>query len=143
LLGLLGCFVQKTHTLPTTRVLLVDDNCAIRETAARLLASRFDVVGAVSDGRSAVEAFTKLDPDVVVMDISMPVLNSIEAARILRKTHPAAKVIFFTVDGSADLHHVAMETGAMGYVLKKRMGTDLVEAIKLAMVGSKFVSPGS
>jgi len=57
--------------LPTTRVLLVDDNCAIRETAARLLASRFDVVGAVSDGRSAVEAFAKLDPDVVVMDISI------------------------------------------------------------------------
>ena len=129
--------------MSTTRVLLVDDNPAIRAAAARLLASRFDVVGAVSDGQSAVEAFAKLAPDVVVMDISMPILNGIEAARILRKTHPVAKVIFFTVDGSADLQHVAMETGALGYVLKKRMGADLVEAIKLAMVGSKFVSPGS
>jgi DNA-binding NarL/FixJ family response regulator len=126
-----------------TRVLLVDDNPAIRAAAARLLTSRFDVIGAVSDGQSALEAFAKLAPDVVVMDISMPILNGIEAARILRKTHPAAKVIFFTVDGSADLQHVAMETGALGYVLKKRMGADLVEAIKLAMVGSKFVSPGS
>jgi DNA-binding NarL/FixJ family response regulator len=129
--------------LPTKRVLLVDDNPAIRAAAARLLASQFDVIGAVSDGQSAVEAFAKLAPDVVVMDISMPILNGIEAARILRKTHPAAKVIFFTVDGSADLQHVAMETGALGYVLKKRMGADLVKAIKLAMVGSKFVSPGS
>jgi len=77
------------------------------------------------------------------MDISMPILNGIEAARILSKTHPAAKVIFFTVDGSADLQHVAMETGALGYLLKKRMGADLVEAITLAMVGSKFVSPCS
>jgi len=129
--------------LPTTRVLLVDDNPAIRAAAARLLASRFDVIGAVSDGQSAVEAFAKLAPDIVVMDISMPILNGIEAARILRKTHPAAKVIFFTVDGSADLQHVAMETGALGYVLKKRMGADLVEAIKVAMVGNKFVSPDS
>lgn len=129
--------------MPTTRVLLVDDNPAIRAAAARLLASRFDVIGAVSDGQSAVEAFAKLAPDIVVMDISMPILNGIEAARILRKTHPAAKVIFFTVDGSADLQHVAMETGALGYVLKKRMGADLVEAIKVAMVGNKFVSPDS
>lgn len=129
--------------MPTTRVLLVDDNPAIRAAAARLLASRFDVIGAVSDGQSAVEAFARLAPDIVVMDISMPILNGIEAARILRKTHPAAKLIFFTVDGSADLQHIAMETGALGYVLKKRMGADLVEAIKLAMVGSKFVSPGS
>jgi DNA-binding NarL/FixJ family response regulator len=129
--------------LSTTRVLLVDDSPAIRAAAARLLAPWFDVIGALSDGQAAVEAFAKLAPDVVVMDISMPVLNGIEAARILRKTHPAAKVIFFTVDGSADLQHVAMETGALGYVLKKRMSADLVEAIKLAMVGSKFVSPSS
>lgn len=129
--------------MSTIRVLLVDDNRAMRETAARLLASRFDVVGALSDGRSAVEAFARLDPDVVVMDISMPVLNGIDAARILRKKHPVARVIFFTVDGSSDVQQAAMETGALGYVLKKRMGADLVEAIKLAMVGSKFVSPDS
>ena len=129
--------------MPATRVLLVDDNPGIRKAAGRFLASRFDVVGSVSDGQSALEAFAKLAPDVVVMDVSMPILNGIEAAHILRKSHPGAKIIFFTVDGSAELRRAATEAGALGYVLKQHMVADLGEAIKMAMVGGTFASRDS
>lgn len=123
------------------RVLLVDDNPAILETAAKILTSQFDVVGAVDDGRSAIEACERLSPDVVVMDVSMPVLDGLEATRILRRTDPSIKVVFLTVDGSAELQQAALQAGACGYVLKRRMGADLVEAIRLALAGRQFLSP--
>jgi DNA-binding NarL/FixJ family response regulator len=77
------------------------------------------------------------------MDVSMPVLDGIEATRILRKTDPAAKIVFLTVDGSLDLQQAALETGALGYVLKMRMGSDLQEAIRHALAGRQFISPMS
>jgi DNA-binding NarL/FixJ family response regulator len=129
--------------LASARVLLADDNSAIISFTASLLASCFEVVAAVNDGRSAVDAVRKLHPDVVVLDISMPILDGIAAARVLRKADPDAKIVFLTADGSAELQEVALETGALGYVVKARMGADLVPAISLALVGCRFISPRS
>ena len=125
------------------RVLLVDGNQPTLQAVRSLLAPDFEIVGAVNDGQAALGAFAQLRPDVVVLDISMPVLNGVGAARFLRETDPTAKIVFLTVNHAADLREAALETGALGYVTKVRMGIDLVQAIRLALDGRQFVSPGS
>ena len=95
----------------------------------------------VSDGQAAVDAAMRLRPDVVILDISMPILNGIQAARSLRQADPNAKIVFLTADKDPDTCRAALETGALGYVLKPRLLTDLMPALKLAIGGSRFVSP--
>jgi DNA-binding NarL/FixJ family response regulator len=79
---------------------------------------------------------------VVVLDISMPVLNGIQAAKSIREANPDARIVFLTVDKDPDTCRAALETGALAYVLKPRLGTDLIPAIKLAHSGQRFVSQG-
>ena len=115
----------------------------MREYVRKLLsADCCEVVAAVSDGQAALDEAGRLLPDVVVLDISMPVLNGIQTARRLQETNPDIKIVFLTVDTDLDTCRAALETGALGYVLKPRLGTDLVQAIKLAKEGRRFVSPG-
>jgi DNA-binding NarL/FixJ family response regulator len=102
----------------------------------------FEVLNAVSDGQAVVEAAEKLLPDVVVLDVSMPVLNGIEAARRMRASNPSIKIVFLTVENDPDICRVALDTGASGYVLKPRLATDLIPAIELARQGGRFLSPG-
>ena len=102
----------------------------------------FEVVRSVGDGQTAVDAAEKLLPDVVVLDVSMPVLNGIEAARRMRAANPSIKIVFLTVDNDPDTCRVALDTGACGYVLKPRLATDLIPAIELARRGRRFLSPG-
>jgi DNA-binding NarL/FixJ family response regulator len=102
----------------------------------------FEVVDSVSDGQAAVEAVDKLLPDVVVLDVSMPVLNGIEAARRILAVSPSIKIVFLSVDDDPDICRAALETGAYGYVLKPRLDTDLIPAIELARQGHRFLSPG-
>jgi DNA-binding NarL/FixJ family response regulator len=106
------------------------------------LSSDFEVVAAVSDGQMALDAALTLRPDVVVLDISMPILSGIQAAKRLRQADPDAKIVFLTVDKDPDICRAALETGAVGYVLKPRLRIDLISAIKLATTGGRFVSPG-
>ena len=122
------------------RVLLADDNPAILEKAASTLASEFDVVAAVHNGQEALDAATQLDPDVVVLDISMPVLDGIKAAARLTQNNGSAKIVFLTANQDALMFQAASETGALGYVTKMRLIPDLVEATKLALAGHRFVS---
>jgi len=122
------------------RVLLADDNPAMLEKAASTLASEFDVVAAVHNGQEAVDAATQLDPDVVVLDISMPVLDGIKAASRLRQSNTSAKIVFLTANQDVLMCQAASETGALGYVTKMRLIPDLVEATKLALAGHRFVS---
>ena len=99
-----------------------------------------DVVAAVEDGKQAVAAVLALDPDVLVMDISMPVLDGLQAARDLQKAKCRAKIVFLTIHEDHDYVDAAFSAGAVGYVTKARLSTDLVPAILEAMQGHTFVS---
>jgi DNA-binding NarL/FixJ family response regulator len=124
-----------------TRILLADDHKEMRDRVVRMLESEFDVLGAVEDGGALLEAALKIKPDVCVIDISMPILSGIEAAARLRESGSTAKVIFLTVHDDADFVQAALETGALGYVVKSRMASDLCAAIKRAIAGRLFISP--
>jgi DNA-binding NarL/FixJ family response regulator len=127
--------------MPKARVLLADDNVAMLEEIASTLASEFDVVGAVHNGQEALDAAAQLDPDVIVLDISMPVLDGIRAAARLRDNNSDAKIVFLTANHDALIREAASETGALGYVTKPRLIPDLIQATKLALAGCTFVSP--
>jgi len=123
------------------RILLADDHKEIRDRAVRLLEPEFEVVGAVSDGNALVRVYAQLKPDVCIIDISMPYLNGIEAAIKLRENGSEAKIVFLTVNEDSDFVRAALKTGALGYVVKSRMATDLCLAINGAIRGDRFVSP--
>lgn len=129
--------------LSKIRLLLADDNVQVLEYVRDFLSvNRCEIVGAVTDGQAAVVAAAKLLPDVVVLDLSMPVLNGIEAAKRILEARPSTRVVFLTVEKDRDTCNAALETGGCGYVLKPRLATDLIPAIELAKDGHRFVSPG-
>lgn len=101
----------------------------------------YDVVGCVEDGKSLVEAAGKLQSDVIVTDISMPKLTGIEAADRLRESGSSSKIVFLTVHAGPDFAQAALKTGALAYVSKFRINTDLLIAIGEALAGHIFVSP--
>ena len=107
----------------------------------RLLASTCEVVGSVPDGQSLLDAARRLAPDVIVTDISMPILNGIEASRRLNESGCAAKIIFLTVHSDADFVQTCLTTGALGYVAKTRFAIDLIPAIQEVIAGHIFISP--
>jgi DNA-binding NarL/FixJ family response regulator len=122
------------------RVLLADDHRNLLELVRGLLEPTFDVVGCVEDGESLVEAAGKLHPDAIVTDISMPKLNGIEAANQLRESGSSSKIVFLTAHVDADFVQAALKTGALAYVSKLRINTDLLVAIGEALAGRVFVS---
>ena len=124
-------------------VLLADDNGNLLQYVSEFLsANGCGVVGMVSDGQAALDAAMKLRPDVLVLDISMPILNGIQAARRLRETDSGTKIVFLSVERDPEIYHAAIETGALGYVLKQRLAADLIPAIEQARLGRRFVSAG-
>ena len=126
---------------PRIRILLADDQPGMLETVARLLEDEFDVIAAVANGESAIASAVRLAPDLLVLDISMPVLNGIEAAARLNEAGSRAKVIFLTVNEDPVIAEAAFSIGARGYVLKQRLATDLIPAIRQALQDRTFVSP--
>ncbi len=123
------------------RVLLADDHEAMLNRVADLLAGECDVIGTAIDGRQALDAAKHLKPDVLVLDISMPVMNGIETARCLKEAGVKTRIVFLTVHDDPEFAREALEAGALGYVIKQRIGSDLVAAIKEAHAGRSFVSP--
>ena len=123
------------------RVLLADDHEAMLNRVADLLAGDCDVIGTAIDGRQALDAAKRLRPDVLVLDISMPVMNGIETARCLKEAGVKTRIVFLTVHDDPEFAREALEAGALGYVIKQRIGSDLVAAIKEAHAGRSFVSP--
>lgn len=123
-----------------TRILLADDHPAVLHKLAGLLGNTYDIVGSVSNGQAALDEAISKCPDVILMDISMPILNGIETAEQLIQMHTSSKIIFLTVHEDPDFVMAALATGASGYVLKSRMPTDLVIAIQEALSGHRFVS---
>lgn len=123
------------------RLLLGDDHALMLEGLTRLLAGEFDVVGTAMDGRHLVSEAERLQPDAVVVDIGMPELNGIEAARQLARSVPTAKVVMITQQLDPAYVHAAFTAGARGYVAKQSASTELVEAIHCALRGHYFVTP--
>ena len=123
------------------RILLGDDHAIILDGLRRILEPHFEVVGAAEDGRALVAAAEKLRPDIIVVDISMPLLNGIEAARQIRKAHPQTKLIFLTMHPDATYATEAFRAGASGYVLKNSAASELVTAIQEALKGRTYLTP--
>ena len=123
------------------RVLIADDHRLLREAFASLLASECEVIGAVADGRTLLAQATELKPDVVVLDIAMPLLNGLDAARQLRPLMPEVKVVFLTVNEDPDLAAEAFRAGASAFVLKNSAASELLLAIKEAVASRTYVTP--
>jgi DNA-binding NarL/FixJ family response regulator len=121
--------------------LLADDHCVVAEGLRSLLEPHFDVVGVVSDGRELLAAAKSLDPDVVVLDISMPSLNGIEAARQMHAAKSRTKLVFLTMHREVTYAVRALEAGASGFVLKHSAPSELVTAIQAALKGGTYISP--
>ena len=123
------------------RVLLADDHTLLLEAFEKLLEPEYSVVGAVSDGRALLTAAAALRPDVIMLDIAMPLLNGLDAARQLKKTMPKVKLIFLTMNEDPNVASEAFRAGASGYLLKTSASSDLIKAIKEALCGRSYVSP--
>jgi len=123
------------------RVLLADDHRLLREAFVKLLEPDCDVVGAVTDGRALLEEAPKLRPDVVVVDIAMPLLNGLDAARQLKRSMPSVKVIFLTVSEDPDLAAEAFRAGGSAFLLKNSAASELLQAIADVMQGRSYVTP--
>jgi DNA-binding NarL/FixJ family response regulator len=119
---------------------LADDHPPLVE-AVVVLKPHFDIVGIATDGGMLVSEAIRLRPEVIVSDITLPILNGIEAINRLRMSNSQAKVVFLTVHAEIDFLEACMAEGALGYVLKSRMKTQLIPAIEAALEGRSYVSP--
>jgi DNA-binding NarL/FixJ family response regulator len=130
--------------LPSIRVLVVDDFEPFRQLISPILEKRRDlqVIGEVSDGLEAVQKAVELKPDLILLDIGLPTLNGIEAARQIRKLVPKSKLIFLSQEASADVVQEALGLGAWGYVVKPRAASELLAAVEAVLQGKLFVSRG-
>lgn len=122
------------------RVLLADDHALVLEGFKKLLEQHCQVVGSVEDGRSLLDAAKRLRPDIVVLDISMPQLNGLDAARRLRKIVPHARLIFVTVHADPDYVTQAFKAGASAYLLKRSAGSELSQAVEAVKNGNYYVT---
>lgn len=123
------------------KLLLADDHTMFSQGLQSLLEDEFELVGAVGDGHALVEATRRLNPDVILVDISMPVMNGFDAVRQLSKEGVTAKIIFLTMHADDRLLAEAFRCGGSGYVLKQSAGEELVAAIRQVLAGHKYVTP--
>jgi DNA-binding NarL/FixJ family response regulator len=123
------------------RVLLADDHSLVLEGFRRILEDECEIVGTVEDGRALLECAARLKPHVVLLDISMPLLNGIDATRQLKKALPDIKVIFVTMHADPAYLNEAFKAGASGYLLKRSAGSELAQAIHSVLEGNYFVTP--
>lgn len=126
--------------MPRTSILLADDNSVVLNHVTKMLEKDYDVVGAVKAGASVLRDWPRLKPDVIVLDISLGEPSGIDVARHLRDDGCDSKIIFLTVHEDPDYVKAAMGAGGSGYVLKSRLGCDLVSAIHAVLHGRLFVS---
>ncbi len=123
------------------RVLLADDHTLLLAAFEKLLAEECEIVGQVPDGRALVQAAEQLKPDVIVLDISMPLLNGLDAGRQIKQKLRDVKLVFLTMNEDADLAAEAFRSGASGYLLKRSAGSELMTAIREVMLGRSYITP--
>ena len=133
--------LSSTTLSERARVLLVDDNEGMLARAASALSPDYEIIGSVKSGQAALKAAIGLQPDVIVMDISMPGMNGLEAAANLRAAGSTSALVFLTVHDEEDFITAARAVGAIGYVVKPRLASDLSIAVREALAGRPFVSP--
>jgi DNA-binding NarL/FixJ family response regulator len=126
--------------MPRTKVLLADDHAVVAQGLSALLEDTFDLAGVVHDGRALLAAVETLRPDVVVTDISMPLLNGLDAVKQIRQRHPHVKVIILTMHTETQLAVDAFRAGAAGYLLKVSPGEELITAIEQVAMGRAYVT---
>jgi len=125
-----------------SRILIADDHNLVAELCKQLLETEFDVVGVVSDGRALVRAASELKPDVIVVDIAMPILNGLDAGQRVKEMLPAVKLLYLTMNPDADVAAEAFRRGASGYLLKTCAAAEMVVAVREVLRGKSYVSRG-
>ena len=125
----------------SARVLLADDHALLLGALEKLLLDECEVVGQVADGRALVEAAERLRPDIIVLDISMPLLNGLEAGRQIKQKQRGIKLVYLTMNEDADLAAEAFRVGASGYLLKRSAASELATAIREVMQGRTYITP--
>jgi len=123
------------------QILIADDHPVFAESLRLLLEKSYGVVGTVSDGRALLIAAAKLKPDVIVVDVGMPLLNGLDAAQRVLKQSPKVKVVFLTMQDNPNLAAAALEIGPVGFVLKHSAGSELLKAIGEVLRGKSYVTP--
>jgi len=123
------------------RILMADDHLMLLDAFKALLEPDYDVVGTVTDGRTLLEEFSRLNPDVVLLDVAMPLLNGLDAGRQLKAQRRSVKLIYLTMNPDPDLAGEALRLGASGYVLKSSAAEELKQAIQEALRGRSYITP--
>jgi len=124
------------------RILIADDHNLVAELCKKLLETEFDVVGAVSDGRALVRVAGELKPDVVVLDITMPILNGLDAGRQVKEMLPAVKLVYLTMNTDVEVAAEAFERGASAYLLKTCASAEMVLAVREVLRGKSYIAQG-
>jgi DNA-binding NarL/FixJ family response regulator len=124
------------------RILIADDHNLIAELCKRLLETDFEVVGMVGDGRALVDAAAKLKPDVIVVDVAMPILNGLDAGRQIKEMLPTVKLVYLTMNPDTHVAASAFEHGASGYLLKTCAAAEMVSAVREVLRGKSYISQG-
>ena len=127
--------------MATIRVLLVDDNGEMLTDLRDELSAEFEIAGTADNGEEAIREVMRLDPDVIVLDVTMPVMNGLQVASSLRDMHRRTKILFLTIHEEPEYISAAFSVGACGYVTKRRLASDLALAIREVSVGRNFLSP--
>ena len=123
------------------KLLLADDHAILLDGVRKLLESEYEIVGSAADGRELVASALRLSPDVVLLDIGMPLLNGIEAARQIQRTAPHVKVVFLTQQSHKSYVQEAFRAGALGYILKQSAATELLQGLREVLQGRYYVTP--
>jgi DNA-binding NarL/FixJ family response regulator len=123
------------------RAILADDHTLVAEALHGLVAAQFDVVATVADGHALLVSALALKPDVIVVDVAMPLLNGLEACRQLKQKMPAVRLVFLTMNEDPELAVEAMKSGGSGYVLKKSAASELLQAMHAALRGRSYITP--
>jgi DNA-binding NarL/FixJ family response regulator len=124
-----------------SRILIADDHTLVAELCKKLLETEFDVAGTVADGRALVHAARELKPDVIVVDVAMPILNGLDAGRQVKEMLPAVKLVFLTMNPDIEIAAEAFRRGAHGYLLKTCAAAELVLAVRDVLRGKSYLSP--
>jgi DNA-binding NarL/FixJ family response regulator len=123
------------------RVLLADDHAIFSDALRVYLEKKFDIVGAVSDGRTLVDEAIRIKPDLIIVDVGMPCLNGLDAARRIKELEPKTKFIFLTMQDDPNLAAAALELGPVAFVLKHSAGSELLQAINEVTLGHSYLTP--